>query len=351
MSFINKPRIAKLNLPTNELGLTRRDYDGAMSTLCAGCGHDSITASIIEAIWGLGIAPHQLVKLSGIGCSSKTTAYFVGGAHGFNGVHGRMPSIASGAVAANRDLYYVGVSGDGDTLSIGFGQLAHAIRRNINMLYICENNGVYGLTKGQFSAAADIGSKTKKGDTNRQPPIDPALTALSLGGTFVARSFSGDKQQLVPLIKAGLKHPGFALIDVLSPCVTFNDHEGSTKSYAYVREHFEEAVHADYIPPRTPITADYGEGEVLPIELHDGSQIRLRKVDSAYDPTNRSQAMEYLRTRQQAGEYVTGMLYIDANSQDFHALNEVCRAPLNQLAYERLNPGSAALSKILSRYR
>ncbi len=351
MSFINKPKIAKLNLPRNELGMTRRDYDGAMSTLCAGCGHDSITAAIIEAVWELGIAPHQLAKMSGIGCSSKTTTYFVGGAHGFNSVHGRMPSIASGAAAANRELYYIGVSGDGDTLSIGFGQLAHAIRRNVNMLYVIENNGVYGLTKGQFSAAADIGSKTKKGETNRQPPIDPALTALTLGGTFVARSFSGDKQQLVPLIMAGLKHPGFALIDVLSPCVTFNDHEGSTKSYAYVREHFEEAVHADYVPPRSAITADYAPGDMLPIEMHDGSQIRLRKLEASYDPTDRGRAMEYLRRKQQEGEYVTGMLYIDPGSQEFHAVNETCRAPLNQLPYEKLNPGQPALGKILSRYR
>jgi 2-oxoglutarate/2-oxoacid ferredoxin oxidoreductase subunit beta len=351
MSYINKPKIAKLNLPRNALGLTRRDYDGAMSTLCAGCGHDSITAAIIEAIWELSIAPHQLAKLSGIGCSSKTTAYFVSGAHGFNSVHGRMPSVASGAAAANRDLYYVGVSGDGDTLSIGFGQLAHAIRRNVNMLYVCENNGVYGLTKGQFSAAADIGSKSKKGEANRQPPIDPAITALSLGGTFVARSFSGDKQQLVPLIKAGLKHPGFALIDVLSPCVTFNDHEGSTKSYSYVREHFEEAVHTDYVAPRAAIIADYAAGEVLPIDLHDGSQIRLRKLEATYDPTSRGKAMEYLRAKQKAGEYVTGMLYIDPNSQDFHAINETTRTPLNQLPYAALRPSQQTLDKILNKYR
>ncbi len=351
MSFITKPKIANLNLPRNELGMTRRDYDGAMSTLCAGCGHDSITAAIIEAVWGLSIAPEQLVKLSGIGCSSKSTAYFVSGAHGFNGVHGRMPSIASGAVAANRSLYYLGVSGDGDTLSIGFGQLAHAIRRNINMTYICENNGVYGLTKGQFSAAADIGSKTKKGETNQQPPIDPCLTGLTLGATFVARSFSGDKQQLVPLIKAAMKHPGFALIDVLSPCVTFNDHEGSTKSYAYVREHFEEVVHADYVPPRAEITAEYAEGGMLPVTLHDGSQILLRKLNNDYDPTNRGHALEYLRDRQAQGEYVTGMLYLDPQSQDFHAVNETCQTPLNQLPYAQLNPGQAALDKIMSRYR
>jgi 2-oxoglutarate ferredoxin oxidoreductase subunit beta len=319
--------------------------------LCAGCGHDSITAAIVEAIWDLGIPPEKLAKLSGIGCSSKTTAYFVSAAHGFNGVHGRMPSIASGANAANKDLYYVGVSGDGDTLSIGFGQLAHAIRRNINMLYICENNGVYGLTKGQFSASADIGSKAKKGEANQQPPIDPALTALSLGGTFVARSFSGDKQQLVPLIQAGLKHPGFALIDVLSPCVTFNDHEGSTKSYAYVRSHFEETVHADFVPPAEEITAEYASGSAMNLTLHDGSHLVLRKIDASYDPTDRAHAMEYLRQKQAAGEYATGLLYLDPDSKDFHAGNDTSDIPLNRIPYEKLTPGQQGLEKILSRYR
>src|SRR6201991_2567527 len=248
MSFIAKPKVAHPNLPRNEVGLARRDYEGGMSTLCAGCGHDSVTAAIIEAVWELSLRPETLAKLSGIVCSSKTTAYFVSGAHGFNAVHGRMPSIATGANAANRDLHYIGVSGDGDTLSIGFGQFAHAIRRNINMLYIVENNGVYGLTKGQFSASADIGSKAKRGEENVQPPVDPVLTALTLGGTFIARSFSGDKEQLVPLSVAGLKHRGFALIDVLSPCVTVNDHEGSTKSYEYTREHYDAAVQADFVP-------------------------------------------------------------------------------------------------------
>ncbi len=220
MSYINKPKVAHPSLPTNSLGLTRRQYEGSMSTLCAGCGHDSVTAAIVEACWGLSMQPEQLVKLSGIGCSSKTTAYFVSGSHGFNSVHGRMPSIASGANAANRGLTYVGISGDGDSLSIGIGQLVHVIRRNVNMLYLIENNGVYGLTKGQFSASADIGTKAKRGETNSSPPIDPVLLALTLGATFVARSFSGDKAQLVPLIQAGMRHNGFALIDVLSPCVT-----------------------------------------------------------------------------------------------------------------------------------
>src|ERR1700685_36744 len=268
MSFINKPKVAHSSLPTNGLGLTRRQYEGSMSTLCAGCGHDSVTAAIIEACWGLDMRPEQLVKLSGIGCSSKTTAYFVSGAHGFNSVHGRMPSIASGANAANRELTYIGISGDGDSLSIGLGQLVHAIRRNVTMLYLIENNGVYGLTKGQFSASADIGTQAKKGDVNQVPPIDPVLLALTLGATFVARSFSGDKAQLVPLIQAGMRHKGLALIDVLSPCVTFNDHEGSTKSYAYTREHYEPAVHADFVPLEREIVADYRAGETLALVMH-----------------------------------------------------------------------------------
>src|ERR1022692_660613 len=239
MTFMSKPKVAHPELPRNALGLTRRDYEGANSTLCAGCGHDSITAAIVEACWANAVEPHNVVKLSGIGCSSKTTAYFVSGAHGFNSVHGRMPSIATGANAANRRLHYIGVSGDGDTLSIGLGQFCHAIRRNVNMVYIIENNGVYGLTKGQFSASADVGSTAKKGEVNNQPPIDPVLMALTLGASFVARSFSGDKGQLVPLIQAAMHHEGFALLDGLSPCVTFNDHEGSTRSYAYTREHYE----------------------------------------------------------------------------------------------------------------
>src|SRR3954463_1064981 len=257
MTFLPKPRVHHPALPKNAIGLTRRDYEGTITTLCAGCGHDSITAAIIQAFWELSIAPHKVAKLSGIGCSSKTPAYFLREAHGFNSVHGRMPAVATGANAANGDLIMIGVSGDGDSLSIGLGQLCHAIRRNVNMLYVLENNGVYGLTKGQFSASADVGSKSKRGEANVQPPIDPVLLALSLGATFVARSFSGDKAQLVPIIKAGLRHRGFALIDVISPCVTFNDHEGSTKSYAYTREHNVAIVHADFVPPATAITTDY----------------------------------------------------------------------------------------------
>jgi 2-oxoglutarate/2-oxoacid ferredoxin oxidoreductase subunit beta len=351
MSFIAKPKISHPSLPRNELGLTRRDYEGGMSTLCAGCGHDSVTAAIIEAVWGLSIRPEMLVKLSGIGCSSKTTAYFDSGGHGFNGVHGRMPSIATGAGAANRDLHYIGVSGDGDTLSIGFGQFAHAIRRNINMLYMIENNGVYGLTKGQFSASADIGTKAKRGEENVQPPVDPVITALTLGCTFVARSFSGDKEQLVPLIQAGMRHKGFAMIDVLSPCVTFNDHEGSTKSYEFVRDHYDEVVHADFVAPRAEITTKYAEGEAMPVTMHDGSRILLRKLDPAYDPTHRGKAFNYIRDKQLQGEYVTGLIYIDEHSPEFHSVNATTSVPLNQLPYAKLTPGNASMSKILSRYR
>src|SRR6202522_606540 len=255
MSFINKPKVAHPSLPTNALGMTRRQYEGTMSTLCAGCGHDSITAAIIEACWGLDMRPEQLVKLSGIGCSSKTTAYFVSGAHGFNSVHGRMPSIASGANAANRELTYIGISGDGDSLSIGLGHMCHAIRRNVRMVYVIEHNRVYGLTKGQFSASADVGSKSKRGDPNRMAPIDSVMLGLSIGATFIARSFSGDKEQLVPILKAAVSHRGFALIDVISPCVTFNDHDGSTKSYLYTRQHELKATETDFVPPSSEILA------------------------------------------------------------------------------------------------
>jgi len=351
MSFITKPKVAHPHLPRNSLGLSRRDYEGGMSTLCAGCGHDSVTAAITEAIWQMSMRPEQLVKLSGIGCSSKTTAYFDSGGHGFNAVHGRMPSIATGAIAANKDLYYIGVSGDGDTLSIGFGQFAHAIRRNLNMLYIIENNGVYGLTKGQFSASADIGTKAKRGEENLQPPVDPVLTALTLGGSFIARSFSGDKEQLVPLIMAGLRHRGFALLDVLSPCVTFNDHEGSTKSYGFVREHYEGVVQADYIGPAQQITASYADGEVLPVTMHDGSHVLLRKLDSSFDPTDRATAYTYLRSKLAQGEYVTGLIHIDESSPDFHEVNRTAATPMNRLPWSALNPGSHELEKLLGRYR
>jgi len=350
MSYIKKPRITHTQAPRNQLGLSLRDYEGGMSTLCAGCGHDSVTAAIIQAFFELSIEPYRVAKMSGIGCSSKTPAYFLSQAHGINTVHGRMPSVATGANAANTDLYYIGISGDGDSLSIGFGQFAHALRRNLNMTYVIENNGVYGLTKGQFSASADVGSKAKKGDVNQQPPIDPVITAITLGASYVARGFSGDKQQLVPLIKGALRHRGFALIDIISPCVTFNDHESSTKSYAHTRSFYHPVIHADFVPPAEAIKVAYDEGEAMPVQLHDGSQIVLRKTDKEYDPTHRSKALAFLEEHQKRREIVTGLLYIDKEQPDMHQVNQTTSRPLNSLPYEELHPGAGGMKKILSRF-
>ena len=351
MSYISKPKVSHPNLPRNTLGLTARDYEGTVSTLCAGCGHDSVTAAIVQAVFELNIEPHKLAKMSGIGCSSKTPAYFVSQSHGFNSVHGRMPSVTTGANAANRALTYIGVSGDGDSLSIGAGQFVHAIRRNLNMCYIIENNGVYGLTKGQFSASADIGTKPKKGMANQQEPIDPVSTALSLGATYIARSFSGDKDQLIPLIQGALLHEGFSLVDVISPCVTFNDHEGSTKSYAHTRENYHNVIDADYIAPLEEIKVAYDEGSAMPIELHDGSKIILRKIASEYDPTSRAAAFGYLRERFNAGEITTGLLYFDDSRKEMHDLMGNIDTPLSEYPLDKLHPGNDELQKILSRYR
>jgi 2-oxoglutarate ferredoxin oxidoreductase subunit beta len=364
MTSIPKPAVRHPSLRQNALGLTTRDYEGGMSTLCAGCGHDSVTAALVQAFWELDLPPHRAAKLSGIGCSSKTTAYFLKQSHGFNSVHGRMPSIATGANAANRDLVYIGISGDGDSLSIGLGQLAHVIRRNVDMLYVLENNGVYGLTKGQFSASADVGSKSKRGEPNIQQPIDPVLLALSLGATFVARSFSGDKAQLVPILKAGIKHRGFALVDVISPCVSFNDHEGSTKSYRYTREHYHELAPVDLVPMdlvevRKEITAPdgaetggaAGSGGAVAVTMHDGSIVRFRRVDEGYDPTDRDRAYAHVRASQQRGEVATGLLYIDERAPEMHEVNGTVEIPLVDLPYEALCPGSAALEKLMEEYR
>ncbi len=351
MSFLQKPKVSHPGLPRNELGLTVRDYEGGMSTLCAGCGHDSITAALIQAVFELSIPPHRMAKLSGIGCSSKTPAYFASASHGFNSVHGRMPSVATGANAANGELLYIGLSGDGDTLSIGLGQFCHAIRRNLNMLYLLENNGVYGLTKGQFSASADIGSKAKKGEVNQQPPIDPCLLALSIGCNFVARSFSGDKAHLVPLLKAGLRHRGFALVDVISPCVTFNDHEGSTKSYQFTRKNAQVVTYADYVPPATEIRSEQAAGTVQSVTLHDGSRVLLRKVGADYDATDRTGAFDYVSRHQAKGEIVTGLLFIDEGKPDMHQVQSLPDQPLNSVPYARLNPGQKALDAIQARFR
>ena len=351
MTYIPKPRVHHPSLQKNAIGLTRRDYEGSITTLCAGCGHDSITAAIVQAFWDLSIPPHRVAKMSGIGCSSKTPAYFLREAHGFNGVHGRMPALVTGANAANGEIIYIGVSGDGDSLSIGLGQLAHAIRRNVNLLYVLENNGVYGLTKGQFSASADRGSLSKKGDANTMEAIDGCLLGLTLGATFVARSFSGDKAQLVPILKAGIAHRGFAFVDVISPCVTFNDHEGSTKSYAYTREHNVEIVHADFVPPATEITTAYEAGGVRTVTLHDGATVRLRKVADDYDPTDRDRAYAYIRERQAAGEIATGLLYLSPDSSDLHDQNDTVPSALTTLPYEQLCPGNAELQKLQERFR
>jgi len=351
MASIKKPAVVHPHLKPNNIGLTMRDYEGAMSTLCAGCGHDSVTAAIVRAFYELDTPPHLIAKLSGIGCSSKTPTYFVSGAHGFNSAHGRMPSIATGANAANRDLTYIGISGDGDSLSIGLGQLCHAIRRNLNMLYVIENNGVYGLTKGQFSASADIGTKSKRGEANRQSPIDPVMLALTLGATFVARSFSGDKAQLVPLLKAGLSHKGFALIDVISPCVTFNDHEGSTKSYLHTRKHLLQLVQADFVPPEREITTDYSEGTTVNVTMHDGSSVRLSKVERDYDPTDRRRVFGDLQARQGRGEVATGLLFVDKGGGDVHDMNGTVDTPLSQVPYEKLCPGSTALDQLQEAFR
>jgi 2-oxoglutarate/2-oxoacid ferredoxin oxidoreductase subunit beta len=346
-----KPQVVHPSLRPNKLGLSLRQYEGSMSTLCAGCGHDSVTAAIVRAFWELELAPHLIAKLSGIGCSSKTPTYFVKGAHGFNSAHGRMPAIATGANAAHRGLTYIGISGDGDSLSIGLGQMCHAIRRNLNMLYVIENNGVYGLTKGQFSASADVGSKSKRGEANRQSPIDPVMLALSLGATFVARSFSGDKTQLVPLLRAGLTHRGFALIDVISPCVTFNDHDGSTKSYRHTREHNVEVNRADFVPFAPEITTEYPQGSAVSVQMHDGSVVRFAKVAPDYDPTNRQAAQGYLQDHLARGEILTGLLFLDQGAPDMHELNDTTEVPLAQVPYEKLCPGSAALDKLQAVFR
>jgi 2-oxoglutarate/2-oxoacid ferredoxin oxidoreductase subunit beta len=350
MTSIAKPPVRHPALQANALGLTRRDYEGAMSTLCAGCGHDSVTAALVQACFELELEPHRVAKLSGIGCSSKTTAYFIKEAHGFNSVHGRMPAIATGVSAANRALTLIGVSGDGDSLSIGLGQLSHGIRRNVDMLYVMENNGVYGLTKGQFSASADVGSKAKKGEANRQRPIDPVLLALTLGASFVARGFSGDKGQLVPLLKAAVAHRGFALVDVISPCVTFNDHEGSTKSYASTRERHHDVAPVDFVPLRHEIRAEVEEGGVREVRMHDGSTVRFRKVGGEYDPTDREAAYLAVQRMQAAGEVPTGLLYVEARGEDMHALAGTVERPLVELPYEELCPGRAALEELMGEW-
>jgi len=352
MTYIAKPVAHHPALKKNALGLTHRDYEGTMSTLCAGCGHDSITAAIIEACFELDLPAHRVAKISGIGCSSKTPTYFLGHSHGFNSVHGRMPSVTTGANLANRDLVYIGVSGDGDTASIGLGQFCHAVRRKLNMTYIVMNNGCYGLTKGQFSATNDKASPSKKGEPNPFEAIDLCQLAIQLGAGFVARSFSGDKRQLIPLIKAAIGYRGFAFLDVISPCVTFNNHPASTKSYDYVRAHNMASENTlDFVEAREEITADYAAGTAADISLHDGSRLRLYKVDGAHDPRDPDAAIMTIRETAASGTVATGLLYINEAQQDLHDTLESDQRPFNAIPMSELCPGAEALAKLNARFR
>jgi len=332
---------------TNRIGLTQADYKGGRTTLCAGCGHNAISERILEAMFELGIAPERVAKLSGIGCSSKTPAYFMSRAHAFNAVHGRMPSVATGALLANSTLVGLGVSGDGDTASIGIGQFVHLVRRNLPLVYIIEDNGVYGLTKGQFSATADAGSTSKSGVVNDLPAIDTCLLAIQLGATFVGRSFSGDKKQLVPLIQAGLKHEGFALIDVLSPCVTFNDHEGSTKSYSYMKDHDEPLHEVSFVPAYEDIAVEYDPGTTVEVRMHDGSRLQLRKLEEGYDPRNKLGAVTRLMQAHAQQEVLTGVLYVDTDAPNFHDLLGLPVAPLATLPPDQVRPPKRILDEVM----
>lgn len=351
MTYIAKPKFRHPKLPVNDLGYTKDKYEGVLSTLCAGCGHDSISSAIVQACHEMSLPPHRVVKVSGIGCSSKTPAYFLGNSHGFNSVHGRMPSVASGANAANRDMIYLGMSGDGDTASIGFGTFSHVARRRVNMTYIVANNGTYGLTKGQTSATADRGSRVRKGPVNEWEGIDLANVAIQLGASFVARSFSGDKAQLIPLIQAAMAHNGFSLIDCISPCVTFNNHQGSTKGFDYIREHNQAMNCADYIPAKSEITTDYAAGDSVDVNMHDGSIMRLHKLENNYDATNKRAVLDRMNEAKEKSEILTGLLYIDENSDDLHQILGTVDKPLNSLAEKELCPGNAVLQDINANLR
>jgi 2-oxoglutarate ferredoxin oxidoreductase subunit beta len=332
----------------NRIGLTRDAYKGAATTLCAGCGHNSITNHLVKAMYELGIEPHRLAKMSGIGCSSKTPAYFVEQAHGFNGVHGRMPPLTTGAQVANRKLVMLGVSGDGDTVSIGLGGFLHMMRRNVDCTYIIEDNGTYGLTKGQFSATADVGSVQKRGSVNTYQPIDPCAVALTLGCSFVARSFSGDGKQLVPLIKSAIAHRGTAVLDVISPCVTFNDHDGSTKSYSWVKDHDEQIQDVTFIPYFEEIHVDYEPGTTREVELHDGSRMVLRKLGEEHDPTDRLATIRLLEESRERDQLLTGLLYVDESMEDFATREKLPERPLRDLGEDDLRIGREDFAALMS---
>jgi 2-oxoglutarate ferredoxin oxidoreductase subunit beta len=327
------------------------DYRGSKSTLCAGCGHNAISERIIDAFYEMGIEPERVAKMSGIGCSSKSPAYFMGRAHSFNGVHGRMPAVATGAAVANHKMLYIGVSGDGDTASIGMGQFAHLMRRNLPMIYIIEDNGVYGLTKGQFSATADVGSKLKSGTVNELPAIDTCALAIELGATFVARSFSGDKKQLSALLKAAIAHNGTVLLDVISPCVTFNDHEGSTKSYKFMKDH-EEPIHdINFVPSFEEIDVEYEEGTGIDISLHDGSRMHLVKLEEDFNPTDRIQALKRLAEAREKNEVLTGLFYLNPEAPNFIDMLNLGESPLSALRQEMVRPSKKVLDEIMNEYR
>ena len=335
----------------NRIGLDVLPYKGGKTTLCAGCGHNAITERIIEAFWEMGVDPYRVVKLSGIGCSSKTPAYFLGASLGFNGVHGRMPSLATGAMLANRTLKAIGISGDGDTASIGIGQFVHLMRRNLPLIYIIEDNGVYGLTKGQFSATADLGSKLKSGVINDLAPIDTCVLAIELGATFVARSYSGDKKQLSAILKAAVAHRGTCMLDVISPCVTFNDHMGSTKSYDFMKEHDEPLHEIDFVPFFENIEVNYDPGETQEVEMHDGSHLRLRKLDHMYDATDKLKALQAIHETHNRDEVLTGILYVNNHSKDFLELLNIVDEPLATLPQDRTRPPKSALETIMEELR
>ncbi len=341
------PSPAPVQIQTNHIGLAKTDYKGGESTLCGGCGHDAITSQIITAYYELGIAPHTVIKMSGIGCSSKTPAYFLNRAWGFNSVHGRMPAVATGAHLANHTLNPIAVSGDGDTASIGMGQFAHLLRRNIRLTYIVENNGVYGLTKGQFSATADMGSKLKHGEVNDLPGIDLCALAIELGCGFVARSFSGDPKQLLQIIKAALIHRGTALVDVISPCVTFNNHEGSTKSYPFAKAHEEPIHEIGFVPHFDPLNAEIPAGTAQDVPFPDGSHVRFRKIKMDYDPRDRMAAIQLLHETRNAGELLTGIFYVNPQKPDYGTLQNMVDAPLAALPQQVTRPGKAALAQIM----
>ena len=336
---------------TNRIGLEVVNYRGGRTTLCAGCGHNAITERIIEVFWEMGIQPWQVAKMSGIGCSSKTPAYFLNLSHGFNGVHGRAPAIATGAMLANKNLIGIVVTGDGDTVSIGLGQFMHMLRRNVPLIYIIENNGVYGLTKGQFSATADVGSTLKTGVVNDMPPVDMCLAAVEMGATFVARSFSGDKRQLTAILKASLAHRGLSIIDVVSPCTTFNDHEGSTKSYAYMKDHEEPLHEIDFVPSYQDISVEYAEGTTREVELHDGSKLRLKKLEHDYDPTDKMAAIHRLHESITTGEVLTGVVYLDLHSPTLIERLQLVDAPLATLPLDRVRPSREALESVMEELR